>query len=179
MKHWCSPLWRPPPSSPTTRAVPGGDADSTGGVLRAGGVPLGGASAFRLQGYRFVKLMQQPAGHADTATARGAGHGDPAADGPTEWTCFRRSHPRFTLVYAHENYSFDVSVLAVAQASGRSPKLAQDLSSADPNANIPVIIQYVQQPGDKDNQKALNLGGQLKQNCTTSKVPLTPSRRPR
>ena len=50
----------------------------------------------------------------------------------------------------------------MAEASGRSPKLAQDLSSADPNANIPVIIQYVQQPGDRDNQKALNLGGELK-----------------
>ena len=38
-------------------------------------------SALRLQGYRFVKLMQQPADHADAAAARRAGHGGAAADG--------------------------------------------------------------------------------------------------
>src|SRR5690242_21471759 len=50
----------------------------------------------------------------------------------------------------------------MAQAAGRSAKLARDLSSADPNSNVPVIIQYVQQPDDTDDQKMLNLGGELK-----------------
>lgn len=83
-------------------------------------------------------------------------------DGPAEWTCsvkFSEIH-----IGACEMKTTLLMLLfsLMAQASGRSAKLAQDLSSADPSANIPVIIQYVQRPDDTDDQKALNLGGQLK-----------------
>jgi hypothetical protein len=122
--------------------VPRGDADPAGGVLRAGGVPLGVRSALRLQGYRFVKLMQQPLitptlqlhGALDTATlprtAQGSGR---YVIAPYEWrliptpatSCTRRppTGDRRDPALAEDPAASDAVLVEVGDLVRRGPAL--------------------------------------------------------
>ena len=74
-----------------------------------------------------------------------------------------KSHMKKTLV-------FFLSAFLTSSLFAASGKLAKDLESLDPAANVDVIVQFKQAPTEANHQAVLRMGGKLKHEFATIKA---------
>ena len=64
--------------------------------------------------------------------------------------------------YLIRNLLFFATLVFGSVASGHPAKLSPELEQVDANASVPVIVQFVNQPGDSDHQRISVRGGNLR-----------------